>query len=159
MATEEVLFFSLNLKHDNYLNNYSKTILYKLIAINKVTGWASSFTNHYNSNLKLHRVRARHITREPTHSLKLTLSLQKKKKNFKSGNHPALSAFCYKPFWFGPFVINCWVSTHLQSISWDLLFSDRQIHFVSQLEYQLPSAFQLPVLPFIEFYTMTFARK
>lgn len=37
MATEEVLFFSLNLKHDNYLNNYSKTILYKLIAINKVT--------------------------------------------------------------------------------------------------------------------------
>lgn len=37
MATEEVLFFSLNLKHDNYINNYSKTILYKLIAINKVT--------------------------------------------------------------------------------------------------------------------------
>lgn len=48
---------------------------------------------------------------------------------------------------------------HLQSISRDLLFSDRQIHFVSQLEYHLPSALLLPVLPFIEFYTMNFARK
>lgn len=77
---------------------------------------------------------ARHITREPTRSLNFSLRLQKKKKEVSSleTTQHCLSSVIM-PFWFGPFVINCWVSTHLQSTSWDLLFSERQIHFLSRL--------------------------
>lgn len=51
-ASNAVLFFFLNLKHGNYLNNYSRTILHKSIAINnRVSHYLKEPISTYNSNM------------------------------------------------------------------------------------------------------------
>lgn len=50
-ATKVILFCLLNLKHDNYLTNYSKTLLQKLTVINnRVSQFPSKTTQELYRN-------------------------------------------------------------------------------------------------------------